>query len=197
MSSDSRDPILPGPKTEAAKQSRRRFECRVEEQLKQEGQIVFDILVWGMSIDRDAPIARKRKEIRNQLIDEDHNVMVSEELTNVGSDFDLSQASRELAQAREADFIIVLIEGSPGALAAVCDFCVRTDIASKVYIMAPHSYRDGYPGKGDLQDLDKGYGVVYWYRQEDVAACNLLKQACMRVQARRSLAYRDQPGRTN
>ena len=102
-------------------------------------------------------------------------------LTSIGSDFKLSEASRELAQAWEADYIIVLIEGSPGALAEVCDFCARPDIAHKVFILAPHSYKDGYLGKGNLDDLDKGYGVVYWYEPKEVEACNLLKQACMRV----------------
>ena len=190
-------PILPRLKTEAARRARRSFESGVEEQLKKEEQIALSVLVWGMSPDRDAPIARKRKDIGNQLIENGHNAMFSEDLINLGHGLDLSEASRELAQAREADFIIVLVEGSPGALAEVCDFCVRPDIAHKVYIMAPHSYRAGYPGRGDLRDLDEGYGVVHWYGQEDVAACNLLAQACNRVRARRSIAYRHQPGRAN
>ena len=197
MGNDSNDPTLSELKTEAAKQARRSFEHRVEEQLKQEEQIAFNILVWGMSPDRDTPITRKRIEIGNQLIEQGHNAMFSEDLTNLCSDLDLSEASRELAQAREADFIIVLVEGSPGSMAEVCDFFIRPDIAYKVYIMAPHSYRDGYPGKGDLRDLDEGYGVIYWYRQQDVASCNLLVQACKRVQARRSIAYRSQPEGAN
>lgn len=194
---DKNHPLVPEPKTGAARQARRDFDRRVEAQLKQERQVAFNILVWGMSPDRDAPIAKKRKDIGNQLIEDGHNAMFSEDLRNLGSALNLSEASRELAQAREADFIIVLVEGSPGALAEVCDFCVRPDVAHKVYIMAPHSYRDSYPGKGDLQDLDEGYGVVYWYGQQDVAVCKLLTQACTRVQARRSIAYRHQPGRAN
>ena len=189
--------LLPEPKTEAARQARRSFDRGVEEQLKKEEQIAFNILVWGMSPDGDAPIARKRKDIGNELIEDGHNAMFSEDLTNLGSALNLSEAGRELAQAREADLIIVLVEGSPGALAEVCDFCVRPDIAHKVYIMAPYSYRDGYPGKGDLRDLDEGYGAVYWYGQQDVIACNLLTQARRRVQARRSITYRHQPERAN
>ena len=194
---DRNRPGLSEPKTEAARQARRNFERGVEEQLRKEGQIAFSILVWGMSPDSDAPIARKRKEIGNQLIADGHNAMFSEDLTNLGSDLNLSETSRELAQAREAEFIIVLIEGSSGALAEVCDFCVRPDIAHKIYIMAPQSYRDGFPGKGDLRDLDEGYGVVHWYAQEDIVACDLLTQARRRVQARRSIAYRHQTGRAN
>lgn len=188
---------LSKPRTEPARQARRSFERGVEEQLRKERQIAFSILIWGMSPDSDAPIARKRKEIGNKLIEDGHNAMFSEDLANLGSDLDVSEASKEFAQAREADFIIVLVEGSPGALAEICDFCVRPDIAYKVYIMVPQSYRDGYPGKGDLRDLDEGYGAVHWYEQKDVIACDLLTQACRRVQARRSIAYRHQTGRTN
>ena len=150
-----------------------------------------------MSPGKNDLIAQKRKDIGDQLIEDGHNAMFSEDLTHLGSDLNLSEASKELAQAREADLIIVLVEGSPGTLAEVCDFCVRPDIAHKVYIMAPHSYRDGYPGKGDLRDLDEGYGVVHWYEPQEVVACNLLTQACKRVQARRSIAYRHQLGRAN
>lgn len=189
--------ILPEPKTEAARQARKKFDRGVEKQLEKEKEIAFNILVWGMSLDSNIPIARKRIDIRNQLIEDGHSAMFSESLANLGSDLALSEASRELAQAREADFIIVLVEGSPGALAEICDFCVRPDIAHKVYIMAPQSYRAGYPGRGDLRDLDEGYGVVHWYEREDVSVCNLLTQACDRVRARRSIAYRHQPGRAD
>lgn len=189
--------ILPEPRTEAAKAARKHFEQQVEEQQRKEQEIAFSILVWGMSPDRDAPIAKKRTDIGNQLLEDGHNAMFSEDLVHLGPDLNLSEASKELAQVWEADLIIVLVEGSPGALAEVCDFCVRPDIAPKVYIMAPHSYRAGYPGKGDLRDLDEGYGVVYWYEPQDVAACNLLTQVRKRVQARRSIAYRHQPGRAN
>ena len=189
--------ILPEPRTEAAKAARRHFERQVEEQQRKEQKIAFNILVWGMSPGKNDLIAQKRKDIGDQLIEDGHNAMFSEDLTHLGSDLNLSEASKELAQAREADLIIVLVEGSPGTLAEVCDFCVRPDIAHKVYIMAPHSYRDGYPGKGALRELDEGYGGVHWYEPQEVVACNLLTQACKRVQARRSIAYRHQLGRAN
>ena len=188
---------LSEPKTEAARQARRSFERRVEEQLKQEKRIAFSILVWGMSPERDAPIAKKRTDIGNQLLEDGHNAMFSEDLAHLGSNLDLSETSKEFAQANAADLIIVLVEGAPGALAEVCDFCVRPDIAPKVYIMAPESYRSGYAGQGALRELDEGYGGVHWYEPQEVVVCNLLTQARKRVQARRSIAYRHQPGRTN
>ena len=194
---DKNQSLLPEPKTEAARQARRNFDRRVEEQLKQERQIAFSILVWGMSPERDAPIAKKRKDVGHQLIEDGHNAMFSEDLTNLGSNLDLSETSKEFAQANAADLIIVLVEGAPGALAEVCDFCVRPDIADKVYVMAPESYRSGYAGQGALRELDEGYGGVHWYEPQEVVACNLLTQACKRVQARRSIAYRHQLGRAN
>ena len=197
MGNDSSDPVLPEPKTEAAKQARRSFEHRVEEQLKQEEQIAFNILVWGMSPDRDAPIARKRKDIGNRLIDDGHNAMFSEDLPNLGNDRNRSEKSKEFAQAKAADLVIILLEDSPGALAEACDFCDHPDLATKIYVMAPDSYQESYPGQGTLEELDEGYGGVYWYQQGDVEACHLLTQASKRVKARRSMAYRHQIRESN
>jgi len=122
--------------------------------------------------------------------------MFSEDLTNLGQDLGLSEASKEFAQANAVDFIIVLIEDSSGALAELCDLCVHPDIAPKVYVMAPESYRSGYPGRGALRELDEGYGSVHWYRQEDVESCDVLRKACGRVRARRSVVHRRQSRRT-
>ena len=178
----------------AARQARKNFEHQVEELEKEERQIAFSILVWGMSPDKDVPIAQKRKDIGKQLIEDGHNAMFSEDLSHLSHDPDLSETSKEFKQATAADLIIVLVEGAPGALAEVCDFCVRPDLAPKVYVMAPDSYKAGYAGQGALKELDEGYGGVYWYREEEVKACQVLTQACKRVRARRSMAYRHQTG---
>ena len=187
---------LSEPKTEAARQARGEFERRVEEQTEKEQEIAFNILVWGASPDRGIPIARKRIDIGNQLIQDGHNAMFSEDLINLGQGQGLSEASKEFAQANAADFIIALIEDSTGALAEVCDLCAHPDIASKVYVMAPDSYKSGYAGQGALRELDEGYGSVHWYRQEDVESCDVLTRACARVRARRSVVYRHQSRRT-
>ena len=197
MPKNNRNRSMPSePKTEAARQAKREFERRVKEQIEKEQEIAFNILVWGASPDRDLSIARKREGIGNQLIQDGHNAMFSEDLANLDQGVGLSEASKEFAQARAADFIIVLIEDSTGALAEVCDLCVHPDIASKVYVMAPESYRAGYAGQGALRELDEGYGSVHWYRQEDVESCDVLTKACARVQARRSVVHRHQSGRT-
>ena len=197
MGNDSSDPILSELKTEAAKRARKSFESQVEEQQKKEQQIAFNILVWGMSPDRDVPIAQKRKDIGNQLIEDGHNAMFSENLSHLSQEPDLSETSKEFAQANAADLIIVLVEGSPGALAEVCDVCARPDVAPKVYVMVPDAYKTSYAGQGSLKELDEGYGSVHWYRRGEVEACSVLTQACKRVRARRSMAYRHSPRRTN
>lgn len=188
-------PTLSEPKTKAAREARRNFDRRVEEQLKKEEQIAFNILVWGMSPDQNTPIARKREDIGHQLIEDGHNAMFSEDLADFDREPSRSETGKEFAQAKSADFIIVFIEGSPGALAEVCDFCVRPDVASKVYVMAPESYRGGYAGQGALRELDEGYGSVHWYQEGDIVDCNVLTRACQRVQARRSMAHRHRSGR--
>ena len=197
MAENHRNRSMPSePKTDAARQAKREFERRVEEQIQKEQEIAFNILVWGASPDRDIPIAKKREGIGNQLIQDGHNAMFSEDLTNLVQGTGLSEASKEFAQANAADFIIALIEDSPGALAEVCDLCAHPDIAPKVYVMAPDSYRTGYVGQGALRELDEGYGSVHWYRQEDVESCDVLTRACARVRARRSVVHRRQSRRT-
>ena len=135
-------------------------------------------------------------DIGNQLIEDGHNAMFSEDLTDLGSGQELSETSKEFAQANAADFIVVLVEDAPGALAEVCDLCVHPDIAPKVYVMAPDSYKCGFAGQGALRELDEGYGSVHWYRQEDVESCEVLGKACARVRARRSVVHRRQSRRT-
>lgn len=187
---DRNRPILSALKTEAARRARRNFDQGVEEQLKKEKKIAFNILVWGMSLDRDDPIARKRKDIKSQLIKDGHNAMFSEELTSLGGDLGFSEKSKEFAQVNKADLVIILIEDSAGATAEASDFCNHPDLASKIYVMAPKSYKTGYSGQGALKELDEGYGGVYWYQRSDVEVCHLLAQACKRVRARRSMVYR-------
>ena len=159
MNNEINEPILPEPKTEAARQARKRFERQVEEQQNKEQQIAFNILVWGMSPNRDVPMAQKRKDIGSQLIEDGHNAMFSEDLSSLSQDPDLSETSREFAQANAADLIIVLIEDSPGALAEVCDFCARPDLAPKVYIMVPVLTRLGMRAKGHLKSWTKDMGA--------------------------------------
>lgn len=63
MNNEINDPILPEPKTEAAKQARKNFERQLKEQERQEQQIAFSILIWGMSPEKNDPIVKKRKDI--------------------------------------------------------------------------------------------------------------------------------------
>ena len=192
MGNDSNDPILPEPTTKAAKQARKNFERQLKKQQEKERQIAFSILVWGRSPDKKDPIANKRKDIGEQLLEDGHNAMFSEELTSLGDERGLSEKSKEFAQANAADLVIILIEDSPGALAEACDFCNHIGLASKIYVMAPDSYKTGYAGQGALKELDEGYGGVYWYQEDEVEACHLLTQASKRVKARRSMAHRHQ-----
>ena len=197
MNNEINDPILPEPKTEAAKQARKNFERQLKEQQQKELQIAFSILVWGMSPEKNDPIAKKRKDIGEQLLEDGHNAMFSEDLTNLSNDRDRSEKSNEFAQAKAADLVIILVEDSSGALAEACDFCNHPDLAPKIYVMAPDSYKTGYAGQGALQELDEGYGGVYWYQEGEVEACHLLTQASKRVKARRSMAYRHKTRESN
>lgn len=102
----------------------------------------------------------------------------------------LSEKTKEFAQARAAHLIIILLEDAPGALAEAHDFCNHPDIASKVYVMIPQKYEGGYSARGAIKDLDDGYGGVYWYAEQDLQACNVCKHAVRRTEARRCLLSR-------
>ncbi len=133
---------------------------------------------------------RRGKSTYVKVNNDGHNAMFSEEITSLGEDLGLSEKSKEFAQVNAADLVIILIENSYGALAEACDFCNHIDLAPKIYVMAPYLYKTGYAGQGALQELDEGYGGVYWYQEGEVEACHLLTQASKRVKARRSMAYR-------
>lgn len=174
--------------TEAARRERQRFNVACEALLKEVRKLSLSILVWGPNPQSESVIARKRNAIRDELKALGHNAMFSEELTPQVQG--LSEKSKEFAQATVAHLVIILVEGSPGALAETHDFCNHPDIAPKVYVMVPTQYREGYSAKGAIKDLEDAHGGVYWYREDDVRSCNLLTQAVKRAEARRNILYR-------
>ena len=112
MPSDRRSKIPRGLNT-SAEAARQQFLVAYEKYINESKKIALKILVWGPSPHTDTPVAKKRIEIRSKLETLGHFAAFSEDLP----DFDRSASakSKEYAQARAADLIIVLIEGAPGA----------------------------------------------------------------------------------
>lgn len=178
-------PDVPPGLTEAARAERARFEARRQGILQEIRSVSLSILVWGPGLKSSSPVARKRKEIREELIQLGYNAMFSEELSVSGQEFSLK--SEEFAQARAAHLIVILIEDAPGAIAEAHDFCNHPDIAPNIYLMIPQRYKDGYSGQGAIRNLENGYSGVYWYEDDEIGNCNVMRRALIRAEARREI----------
>jgi len=181
---------LPTPLTKEAQKERERFLSEARKQVERAKQVSLTVLVWGQSEKTNTPVSQKRVSIRDYLIAAGHNALFSEGISDEDCFKGLSEKSKEFAQAKSAHLIIILLEGSPGALAEAHDFCDHLDLAGKFYVMIPQTYKDGYSGKGAIKDLSDGYGGVYWYQEGEIQSCNVLNMAAKRVEARRNIMYR-------
>lgn len=176
---------LPSGLDTPAQRARERFETAYKAFLAKSQEISLSILVWGPNPQSDSPVAKKRVEIRDVLENLGHNAMFSEDISiQTGN---VSEKTKEFAQAQASQLIIILVEGAPGALAETHDFCNHPDIAPNVYVMVPKKYEEGYSAKGAIKDLSDGYGGVYWYEDEDLQTCNVCKHAVKRAEARRRM----------
>jgi hypothetical protein len=178
---------LPDGLSDAARLKRAQFDEVYKGFLKQREAIVLSVLVWGPNPNSGSPVAKKRKEIREELRKLGHDAKFSEDVP-IPEDTHASQKVRELAQAKAADALIILLEDSPGALSETHDFCGRLDIAPKVLVLVPVKYKTGFSAEGLLSDL-MAYGGVYWYKPAELTSCKVLEQAVTRVEAKRNLLF--------
>jgi hypothetical protein len=188
---DIADKNLPIGQTEAARREREQFEVRRRAFVLETRKIALSILVWGPNPNSQiAPlVAKKRTEIRDKLLELGHNAMFSEEISVLPEESYLSEKDRELAQARAAHLIVILVEGAPGAQAEAHDFCDDPELRPKIYVMFPLKYKEGYSARGAIRDLDEGYGGVFWYEERDLEQCNVLTRAIRRAEVRRNDEY--------
>ncbi|HUL00265.1 MAG TPA: hypothetical protein VLX29_05345 [Nitrospirota bacterium] len=178
-------------KTAAAQKEYERFKAAYQLQLERaRATVALSILVWGPGKGSTSPVGPKRRDIYDALMNLGHNAMTSEELAGEAFACAFSEAAKEFAQAQEAHLIIVLIEEAPGAQGEVHEFASNPDLAQKFYIFVPKKYQHGYSAKGIIKDLDEGWHNVYWYDDEEVTACNLLKESIKCAEARRQVEYR-------
>ncbi len=134
-------PDIPKGLTPEAKRERLRFMKAVESLTTKTGKIALSILVWGQDPKKRTPLARKRRQIRAELRRRGHHALFSEEIAGSAGQF--SEKTKEFAQALAAHLIIILVEESPGAMAEAHDFCEHPDIAPKVFVLIPQSYKKG------------------------------------------------------
>jgi len=118
--------------------------------------------------------------------------MFSEDIglpTELGPSVSTSEKGKEFAQAIAADLVFVLLEDAPGALAEAHDFGNHPELASKMYVMIPRAYEEGYSARGAIKLLEDAYGNVFWYDPQDIESCKLLERAVARAEALRQLRH--------
>lgn len=179
---------IPDDASEPVKREFARFMKAYRKHLDRLKTICLTILVWGQSPSRDTLVSRKRKEIKEVLLNEGYNTLFSEDIDpSIGEGF--SEKTKELAQAKEAHLVIVLIEDAPGASAELHDFSAYEDLQPKFLVMVPRRYSEGYSGKGAIANLDAAYGNIFWYGEHDLSDCTVRKKALQKAQAMRELLF--------
>jgi hypothetical protein len=154
---------------------------RLEDQIK---RIPFVVLVWGPG-EQGGALFEKRRQIKEKLLGDGYAAVFSEDLEHLFSGSTLSARGRELLEAVKAD-MIVLLYGSPGAIAELHDFAQFRDIGSKMLVFIDSRYVEGYGFKGTLKDLDASYKNVFQYTSpQDLDECHLLTSVQERLNTMR------------
>lgn len=187
-------PTLPQPLTPAARLERETFLRRYRELMEKiRDEVALTVFVWGPNPRAKTAAAAKRLAIRDALRRDGHNAQFSESIPLVSIPSAApraSEKSKEYAQARLADLIIILLEDAPGALAEAHDFGEDLDIIPNLRIFIPRRYRHGYSGKGMIADLEQGWRCVQWYGPAELRKCSVLTAALKAAEARRQVMYR-------
>lgn len=185
MSRGSQKRLAPGQFNEYAEREVQQFMKRYDSLAERRFDVSLSVLIWGKSPKSRSRIARKRKQIRQKLRELGHNAMFSEDIEDAG--IDVSQRTKEFAQALAADLIIILPQDSPGAWAEFHDFFSCHAVAKKMYLMIPRECKETYAGNGAIRDFEVFYKRVYWYAEEELDVCTVLTEAVKWVEAGRTL----------
>jgi hypothetical protein len=143
------------------------------------------VLVWGPGQSKESRVAEKRRQIRQELLDQGYVAYYGEDLTD--SEDITSLLSQEFAQALSVHLVVVLVEDAQGALGEAEDFGSHPDVAWRIFVLAPERYKNGYSGKGTFLLLERGYGAMFWYADEDFDKCNIVRAVLTRAHARREM----------
>lgn len=194
-------PVPPGLSREA-QQERLRFDRRRKAVLRKIKSVSLSILVWGPGVaqpskrksakkrvrlsardKRKQLVEKKRRDIRQALIELGHNAMFSEEFTDI--DQALSESSKELAQALAVHLIIILLEEAPSATGELHEFFRHLDLSPKLYVMLPQRLSRTYTAQGPLRLIEELHNGVCWYKDNEIPNCNVLTKAVRRAEALR------------
>ena len=194
-----RSSVPPKGLSPAAQKERERFLTSYKTTLRAAWDSVsLTVMVWGPGITRTTPIAEKRRQIKEALIECGHNPMFSEDIMD--ADDPLSKELpgvegfilKETYQAYTAQFVVMLLDKgdlTPGVKAEL-DICANPHIASKVFILAPAQLKGGFVHTVAIAPIEGGNGAVEWYTDDELALCHVLTKAVHRVEQKREIYVR-------
>jgi hypothetical protein len=157
----------------------------IENQLK---KTTLDILVFGPAVDPPsadphvASLQVKRKEIKRRLLGEGHFAAFGEDVVDPSLPAHLADPLlQEIVAMRAADLIIVLV-GSPGAIAEATTIAREKDLCGKAEFYCFEDHKDGLVVR-HLR-LMASYGAsCRLVSLADVQACNLTGAVIEKVRA--------------
>jgi hypothetical protein len=148
------------------------------------------VLVWGPGAS-GGDLYDKRLQIRDVLRNHGDAAVFSEEVDEARVKVELPLNVRELLQALAADFIVV-IYGSPGAIAETHDFThFLRDVGSKMLVFIDERHVTGYGYSGSLQEMNDLYHNVHTYKYPgDIRDCHLLGAVQKRLSVLRTAKWK-------
>ena len=185
--------------TPAAQQRLQRFLIEYRQSLSDDLEsVALAVIIWGSGVDVDSPMARKRWEIREALEAKGHAPVFSEELDDEVQDLIESGEGLLLKawhQAKIADFVVVLLDERATGVISELNICTRREVAAKVFVMAPESFRDvSFTHRATITTIEEGNGAVKWYTPSELEQCYVLTAVVKRVEARRRLYVSERGG---
>jgi len=138
------------------------------------------VLIWGPGA-AGGRLYEKRVQIRGVLRNNGYVAVFSEEIDAECGTLHASAKGRELLQALNADFIVV-IYSSPGSIAETHDFSGFQEIGPKMLIFIDSRHVDGYGFQGALGDLKRIYNNVHTFTDpQDIDECHLVARILERL----------------
>jgi hypothetical protein len=155
---------------------------------KQLKETKLEILVFGPAVDPPsgdpyiASLQSKRKEIKQRLIDEGHSAVFGEEVVDPSLPAHLADPLlQEVVAMRAADLIVVLV-GSPGAIAEAKTITGDKDLCVKAGFYCFEDHKDGLVVK-HLQFMTTYGATCQLVSLAAVQACHLTAAVLERVRA--------------
>ncbi|GCF10546.1 hypothetical protein [Dictyobacter arantiisoli] len=177
----------------AAQQRLQRFKTEYKQSLRDDIEaIALAVVVWGPGVDVESPAAQKRWDIKEALAEKGHAPVFSEELDDEEDLQDLIETGeglllKALHQAKNADFLILLLDDRAMGVITELSICTRRDIAAKTFVMVPESFQKDFTYTAAITMIQGGNGAIQFYTYTDLERCYVLTAAVKRVEARRRL----------